>query len=118
MGRSACPFLDRRKCLLTREDGFVAAALTRPRLRLVITGFETLQLPGQEFQAPGEAAAGSAPGLVVEYVGGFRRSDVLDLLTLAAEDLVGESLERPAMEVIADRVLLPLADFNGNYPDA
>lgn len=122
-GRTVWFFLDNPSVTVTDDlrlavDGFVAAALTRPRLRLVITGFETLLLPGQEFQAPGEAMAGGAPGLVVEFIGGFQRRDVLDLLALAAQGLTGEPLERPAMDVIADRVLRPLTDVNGTYPDA
>ena len=33
-------------------EGFVDAALVKPHLRLVIAGFETLPLPGQEFSGP------------------------------------------------------------------
>ncbi len=122
-GRTVWFFLDNPSVTVTEDlrlvlDGFVAAALVQPRLRLVITGLETLPLPGQEFQAPGDAAAGGAPGLVVEFVGGFLRRDVLDLLALAAQDLTGLPVLRPVLDAIADRVLFGRAEFNGTYPEA
>ena len=54
--------------------------------------------PGlRDFAAAGARVASASPpegdrspGLVVEFVGGFRRADILDLLTLASRDLTGD----------------------------
>jgi hypothetical protein len=97
-------------------EGFVAGALVQPRLRLVIAGFETIALPGQEFAAP--AAAAGAPGFVVEYLGGFTRPDVMNLLTRATRELNGRPAVPAVIENIADRVLGKLQPFNGVYPDS
>ena len=122
-GHTVWFFLDNPTVILSEEvrltlDGFVAAALVQPRLRLVITGFETVPLPGQEFQAPSEAAVAGPPGLVVEYIGGFTRDDVLALLTLARQDLTGHPPDHPVSEAAADRVLHGLPSFNGVFDDA
>jgi hypothetical protein len=99
-------------------EGFVAAALVQPHLRLVIAGFETVSLPGQEFTAPSAALGAGPPGLVVEYLGGFRRSDVLDFLTRALEDLTGRQPTLATIDQIADEALGSLESFNGIYPEA
>nr|WP_281371619.1 trypsin-like peptidase domain-containing protein [Petropleomorpha daqingensis] len=118
-GRTVWFFFDNPSVALSEAarlalDGFVAAALRRPRLRLVVAGFETVALPGQEFPAPPAAGAGP-PGLVVEFLGGFRRSDVVDVLTRAAEDLLGAPANPPVVEAFADVALQGLASFNGLY---
>ncbi|MDP5181596.1 trypsin-like peptidase domain-containing protein [Blastococcus sp. BMG 814] len=96
-------------------EGFVAAALRKPHLRLVVAGFETLALPGEEFATASAAAVAGPPGLVVEYLGGFTRADVLDLLTRAHEDLTGRPPLVEVVDAVADPVLAPLRDFNGVY---
>ncbi len=99
-------------------EGFVAAALVQPHLRLVVAGFETVPLPGQEFPAPSAAAGAGPPGLVVEYLGGFTRSDVLNFLTRASEDLTGRQPQPATIGQTADEVLDPLTAFNGIYQEA
>ena len=97
-------------------EGFIDAALVQPHVRLAIAGFETLPLPGLEFATASPPEGDRSPGLVVEYVGGFRRADLLDFLTLASRDLTGD-VDLAAMNQAADRALVGLADFNGLYAD-
>jgi hypothetical protein len=99
-------------------EGFVAAALVQPHLRLVVAGFETVPLPGQEFPAPSAALGAGPPGLVVEYLGGFTRSDVLDFLTRAGQDLTGQPPLPATIGQTADELLAPLPAFNGIYREA
>ena len=99
-------------------EGFAAAALVQPHLRLVIAGFETVPLPGQEFAAPSAALGSGPPGLVVEYLGGFTRSDVLDFLTRAGQALTGQPPHPAAIGQTADEILAPLPAFNGIYREA
>jgi hypothetical protein len=100
-------------------EGFVAAALVQPHLRLVVAGFETVPLPGQEFPAPSAALGAGPPGLVVEYLGGFTRGDVLDFLTRASQVLTGQPANPATIGQTADEVLAPLPPaFNGFYREA
>lgn len=98
-------------------EGFVDAALVQPHLRLVIAGFETLPLPGQEFAVALPPEGDRSPGLVVEFIGGFRRSDVVDLLTDASRDLTHTDANIGVIENTADLAMLNLPNFNGVYAD-
>lgn len=96
-------------------DAFVGAALHQPHLRLVVAGFETVALPGRDFPTPSAAAGPGPPGLVVEYLRGFTRRHVLDLLDRAYRDLTRGEPNPVALDTIADRVLAPLTSMNGVY---
>ena len=98
-------------------EGFVAAGLTQPRIRLVVAGLETMPLAGLEFSSPAAAEAEGPAGMVVDYVGGFTRDDLLDCLTLAAKDLVGRA-DPAVIGSWVDVALLDIDDFNGEYADA
>jgi hypothetical protein len=120
-GRRVWFFLDNPSGTMREEarlvvDGLVDAALAQPRIRLVISGFETVALPGQEFPTPEAAGGPGPPGLVVEFVGGFTRRAVLDFLARAHVDLVGVEPNPVALDTIADRVLARLDGQNGTYP--
>lgn len=98
-------------------EAFVGAALIKPHLRLVIAGLETLVLPGAEFIGPPGFETDRSPGLVVEFIGEFRRADLLDLLTVASKDLTG-AVDMDKIKYAADRALHGLPDVNGVYaPD-
>lgn len=97
-------------------EGFVDAALMKPNLRLVIAGFETMPLPGLEFAGPNPPATERAPGLVVEFIGGFVRSDVVDMLTRASLELTG-AVDAAVIAHETDIALLGLDNFNGVYAD-
>ncbi len=97
-------------------ESFVAAVLTQPRLRLVLTGMETFTFAGQQFATPGAAAGEGAPGLVVEFVGSFQRADLLNFLTQVSDELTGDT-NPTEVGLAADRALLPLKgkDVNGFF---
>ena len=99
-------------------EGFVDAALVQPHLRLVIADFETLPLPGLEFAGASPPEGDRSPGLVVEFIGGFRRADILDVLTRASQELQGQGQVNLAqLGTFADTALVNLQDFNGLYAD-
>jgi Trypsin-like peptidase domain len=119
-GRTVWLFFDTPSVTLTQSarllfEAVVASALRQPHLRLVVAGFETVALPGQEFMAPTAAVGPGPPGLVVEFLGGFTRRQVLDFLTRACRDLARVDPNPLVIEAAADRVLARLASFNGVY---
>jgi len=99
-------------------EGFVDAALVQPHLRLVIAGFETVLLAGEEFAAPTAAEGEGMPGLVVEFLGGFQRADLLKFLTEATNDV---PMKGPAIQALIDyavsRALIGIEGVNGAYTD-
>ena len=70
-----------------------------------------------EFSSPAAADPGGLPGLVVEYLGGITRADILDCLTRATTDLVGESVARD-IDLVLNVLLVDFTAFNGLYADA
>jgi hypothetical protein len=98
-------------------EAFVAECLPLPRIRLVIAGLETVPLGGLEFSSPAAADPAGPAGLVVEYIGGFTRADILDCLTLATTDLVGDAVPRD-IELVLNVLLVDFTPFNGMYSDA
>lgn len=118
-GETLWLFIDNPMVPLTDEarltlESFVGAALTKPHLRLVIAGLETVAFPGVEFAGPPSSDAEGPPGLVVEFIGDFQRADILDLLTLASRDLTGVT-DQDKLAWIADLVLSRLENINGLY---
>lgn len=97
-------------------EGFVTAALVRHQLRLVIAGFETMLLAGEEFATVRAADGDGPPGFVVEYLGGFTEVDVRGFLATASTDLLGAP--DPGVEAAARQSLQGLSDFNTVYRDA
>lgn len=92
----------------------IGAALTKPHLRMVVAGLETVTLPGREFAGIPHEEADRSPGLAVEYIGEFGRADVLDMLTIASRDLAG-SVDAGGVAYAADRALVGLTHVNGRY---
>jgi hypothetical protein len=97
-------------------EGFVGAALVQPHLRLVIAGFETLPLPGEEFRSVSPFDGDGPPGLAVEIIGGFRSSDVKDMLSAACRDLTG-AVDVAAVENATATALVDVPNMNGVYED-
>jgi hypothetical protein len=98
-------------------EAFIAAALQQPRLRLVLTGFETITTPGEEFANAGLADSEGAPGLVVEYFGVFNRGDVEVFLTRASVDF-GVTVDPAVIIDRANQILQGLVGVNGQYSTA
>jgi hypothetical protein len=96
-------------------EGFVGAALAQPQLRLVIAGFETLPLPGEEFRSPSPVSEGP-PGLVVETIGGFRPIDVKEVLSVASRELTG-AIDVTAIEWATKTALVNVPHMNEVYDD-
>lgn len=98
-------------------EGFVSAALTLPRLRVVLTGLETLPLAGQEFSSP-KSPGDSKPGLLVEFVGTFAENDVVACLRSAARAFTGAQGHSTVIRSHADAALFGHAADNSAYPVA
>ena len=95
-------------------EAFIASAIRQPHLRVVIAGFETVQLAGQAYQSAPAARAGTAPGLIVEILVTFRFSDLTDFLARATQALGGE--DDPALRTkIARRAVKDLDGTNDVY---
>ncbi len=95
-------------------EAFIGAALKQPQLRLVLTGFETVPTPGEEFANASMADADGAPGLVVEYFGLFNRRDVEQLLTRACQDF-GLAVDAAVISDRTNQILQGLNHVNGQY---
>lgn len=95
-------------------EGFVAACLTLPRVRVVVAGLETVRLAGLEFAAPDVAGGEGPAGLVVDYLLGFTRADLQDCLTRAATELTEEAGPMVINSQV-DLALQGLVPFNQRY---
>lgn len=95
-------------------EGFVDAALRQSHLRLVIAGFETITIAGEEFPNARAADSDGGPGLVVEYFGAFHRRDVEDFLRRAAQSY-GLDLPADAIKNRVDEILLNLNVMHEEY---
>jgi len=95
-------------------EAVIGAALSQPSLRVVVAGFETITMPGEEFASPGEAAGASAAGLIVENLGWFTKDDIRRFLRAAAEAL-GRSFTANELPEIVGAATSGLQPRNGNY---
>lgn len=68
-------------------EAFIDQALRLPNLRLVVAGFEAVALPGTEFQTLEAAGRSPTPGFLVDYLRGFSRQDVVNLVDRALAEL-------------------------------
>lgn len=57
-------------------EHLVQDLLARPRLRLILSGFETYELVDEMFETVAEARAATLPGVIAEHVGEFGPADV------------------------------------------
>ncbi|TDD60689.1 serine protease [Kribbella antibiotica] len=95
-------------------EGFIAACLTLPQVRVVVAGLETVRLGGLEFATPDVAGGDGPAGLVVDYLGGFTRADLKDCLTRAATELT-EAADPVVINSQADIALQGFVPFNERY---
>lgn len=95
-------------------DGFVDQALRLPNLRLAIAGYEAVSMPGLEFVSAATAGQNGPPGLIVEYIGSFRRIDVEDLFRKAARAL-GDNPGAEFVRRTVDEVLEGIAGINDTF---
>lgn len=95
-------------------EGFIAACLTLPRVRVVVAGLETVRLAGLEFAAPDVAGGEGPAGLVVDYLVGFTQADLQDCLTRAAAELT-QAVDPIVIDSQVDLALQGLDQFNQRY---
>jgi hypothetical protein len=96
---------------------FIDQALRMENLRIAVAGYEGLQIVSTQFQGPFEAEGAGAPGLVVEYLGGFNRNDVVNAIVRASTFLKGEPISQDLGEHLADQALTGLQPGpDGRYP--
>lgn len=119
IGSTVWVFVDNPSVLLSEAsrltiESFVGAALSKPHLRLVIAGLETASLPGAEFLGPPTADGDRSTGLIVDFIGEFRRADILDLLTVASLELTGD-VDGAKLGAWVDTAVVGLANTNGLY---
>jgi len=93
---------------------FVDQALRLDHLRVVLAGFEAMQMPGAQFETRFDADGDGPPGFVVEYLTGFRREDVTALISRAAGELE-LNLDQAALAAWTEQALEGLQDVNGRY---
>jgi len=68
-------------------SAFVDQAMRCEHLRIVLAGYEAMQMPGALFQESFDALGDGAPGLQVEYLTDVHKNDVRNLIATAARDL-------------------------------
>lgn len=110
------PSVDLTETARLQLEAFVAECLRTARIRLVVAGLEMVQLAGLEFSSPEAADPHGPVGLVVEYVGGFTREDVLDCVAAAALELTGD-VDPDEIGVVVSVALAQGTPFNGEYPE-
>ena len=106
----AIAFGDEQRAAL---EGFIDRALRLEHLRLVVAGYEAWPVPGTAY-ASGTAPPEGSPGLMVEYLAGFKREDVARMLDLAA-NAGGHELAPIDRDALVRRSLDGLESVNGTY---
>jgi hypothetical protein len=94
-------------------EAIVGAALAQPSLRVVLAGFETMSMPGEQFRSAGEAAGTMATGMIVEDIGWFTKDDIRLFLQAAASAL-GKSYTAERITEMIGEATAGVEDFNGN----
>lgn len=93
---------------------FVEQAMSLDNLRIVLAGFEAIQMPGVQFDAPGDALGSGAPGLMVEYLGDLNEQDVRHFIDTATRDLK-RPISREYLDEWLEEALEDLQPVNGRY---
>jgi hypothetical protein len=93
---------------------FVDQSIRMDSLRIAIGGYEAVQMPGQQFVTPFEADGDGPPGLMIEYLTGFTRTDVRALIRRAAED-IRRTISDERVDEWTDEALHGLPHVSGVY---
>lgn len=91
-------------------EGIISKALRLPNIRIVVAGLEAAAVPGQPYY-PGGTVEG-APGLMVDYIRGFGRPEVIEAITLAAS-AAKSTLDDVGAAALADVAIDGLPETNG-----
>jgi hypothetical protein len=93
---------------------FVDQAMRLENLRIALAGFEAVQMPGAQFEFPGDALGEGPPGLMTEYLSHVNAKDLLSLIDTATRDL-RRPISREFAEEWVDEALEGLVPVNGQY---
>ncbi|KER70033.1 hypothetical protein HR51_21655 [Burkholderia cepacia] len=93
---------------------FVDQAIRLEHLRVVLAGYEAIQMPGVQFETRFDAEGEGAPGLIVEYLSDVREEDVRNLIQTAAKDM-NCAISPERVNEWTDEALRDLHPVNGRY---
>ncbi|PRB48686.1 hypothetical protein CQ009_16585 [Pseudomonas sp. MYb2] len=93
---------------------FVDQAMRLENLRIALAGFEAVQMPGAQFEFPGDALGEGPPGLMTEYLSHVNAKDLLSLIDTATRDL-RRPISREFAEEWVEEALEGLVPVNGQY---
>lgn len=93
---------------------FVDRAMRVEHLRIALAGFEAVQMPGQSFENVSETLNDGPTGLMIEYLVGVKRVDVLNVINLAAQEL-GVQISTERANEWAEEALDGLTPVNDYY---
>lgn len=94
-------------------EGFISRLLRTKHLRVVVAGLEAAAVPGQDYY-PGVPMTDGAAGLMVDYIRGFGRADIVIALKTAAS-AARRDLGDVKATALADEALAGLPSANGTY---
>lgn len=95
-------------------EAFIDASIQHENIRLVIAGFEAVALPGQDFYEAPDPVGEGGRGLMVEFLDGFRPSDVR-LFVIDAASAAGKSPSNERIDEIVNDALDGLPNDNQVY---
>jgi len=93
---------------------FVDQALRLESLRVVLAGYEAIQMPGAQFETRFDAEGEGAPGLMIEYLTDVGEIDVRNLIEAAARDM-GRAISPERVQEWTAEALKGLNPVNGRY---
>lgn len=91
-------------------EAFIDQLLLLPRVRIVITGFETAPLPGADYTNTVHAREDRRPCLITDYISGFTPSDIAAFL----DDASQAATYKLSQERVNELMRLALADLPNN----
>lgn len=95
-------------------EHLVSEILTRPSLRLILSGFETFTLRNRLYSTIREAGDQGQPGLLVEHIGEFTREDVYQTVAAMADSL-GLDWKPAVVDHVVRNVLQGISDTAGVF---
>jgi hypothetical protein len=93
---------------------FADQALKLDSLRVIIAGYEAVQMAGERFQQLQDATGPGGPGRIIEYLNGFSLGEVADSIVAAIEGSGCSISEDRALE-LAEEAVEGLVSTGGRY---
>lgn len=95
-------------------EAFIDASIQHENIRLIVAGYEAVSLPSQGFYEEPDPAGDGGRGLMVEFLDGFRPSDVR-LFVIEAATAAGKSASPERIDAIVKDALDGLPHDNEVY---